>query len=103
MTEYPNVDRARMIQWAYGVELTGNRPGVDASRRCLLYLVSVCNLGSIENMRAWRQTREIADYAGLQERTAQRALKRLIDAGYVVRMACGQYTCFSIQYPGQAP
>ena len=99
MTEYPKADRARMIQWAFQVELNGNAQSVHAARRCLLYLVSVCNLGEHCYLCAWRQMHEIADYAGLHKRTAQRALKRLIDAGLVKRVLGGRYTCFSIQYP----
>jgi len=99
MTEYPKADRARIIQWAFQVELKGNTQSVHAARRCLLYLVSVCYLGNHHYLRAWRNTREIADYAGLKERTAQRALKRLIDAGLVRRVFGGQHSCFSIKYP----
>jgi len=47
---------------------------------------------------AYKTTREIADYAQLTERTAQRALKRLIDAGLIRRVMGGSYGCYGVQY-----
>ena len=99
MRHHPKASRHSVILWAYRSPISGNSQSVDAARRCLLYLASVCNLYEHAYLLAWRGHKEIAEATGLLERTTQRAIKRLVDAGLVKRVHRGRYACFSILYP----
>ena len=96
------MQRPRMIQWAYSAPIEGRTNSVSAARKCLLYLVSTCNVeqGASNYLRTWETPKRIMKETGLLERTTQRALRRLIDAGLIKRIYSGPYSCFGIQYPG---
>ena len=78
--------RSVLVQWAYQVPIAGRKEAVDAARRLLLFLCSVCRLEGSTKYHSWYGLRNIGKVIGLTERRVYRAAQRLINEGHIEKI-----------------